>query len=110
MYKCDICGGMFFYPDYITEETGIGAPGGFRETWDVHVCPHCHNQEIREIDVCELCGEEEAEKGSDFCHECKKEFRAQWLQLISKFAYQNNTKISTALEMAFEVAEEEEWR
>lgn len=97
MYRCFDCGRKFDEPYGYSEETGVVAPDGFRETAYVEECPYCGSEDFNELETCVCCGEakEYSELFNvdrdifDFCEDCYEELKTYMTEVSQRFREQN---------------------
>lgn len=57
MMACNECGRTFGEEDMKVKVEGTGIfSEGFRETVELHYCPHCGSEDIQEACQCDFCG------------------------------------------------------
>lgn len=105
-YKCEVCESVFNNPMVLSVPTGVVAPDGVREYRGVETCPYCYNQEVKEINLCRLCEEQEAKPDSDFCSECLKELEDCTKKYIDNCAKWYGTTKEIMLDAIYEIFDE----
>lgn len=106
MIWCEWCE-EFHEEEYITEETGVVAPDGYKETMQVEVCSHCGSDDVHEASICELCGEPYRLDKSDYCPECKELAIKQFWDMFDKLAHEHGEeKEKSIINMMGEAFEE----
>lgn len=104
-YKCSDCGDLFDEVKIITEYTGVRAPDGTLESYDMAVCPYCGSEVVERVQVCALCEEEEVSryKFSKFCDECLEELKNELSKAVSNLARAYKVDADTIEEALYEI-------
>ena len=84
MMACNECGRTFGEEDMRVKVEGTGIfSEGFRETVELHYCPHCGSEDIQDAHHCEFCGD----WTHDFlCNDCRMFIRQTLESLICESA------------------------